>query len=225
MDNNFYNILQTFKRLDEGMTKEAMWRDAERMTREQFCDKWGQEHAEFWDKIMGEMDEGSMADAEHHSTGPKFTGYWKGTDKRTPRQHMVGGSAEESAMAANYVQGPTLEDELMSEWEQYMQEAGANNPAQGQQNATPADIAKATQTSQRNLASLKNLAGVDIPSGVATAAQSTAKTATNPTAIPTSQDRKVQDALGQDIQQLAAKLDPNKFNQIANSIKQAKQGM
>ena len=47
MDNNFSNILDIFKRLDEGMTKEVMWQDAERMTREQFCDKWGQEHAEF----------------------------------------------------------------------------------------------------------------------------------------------------------------------------------
>ena len=91
MDNNFYNILQTFKRLDEGMTKEAMWRDAERMTRDQFCEKWGHEHAEFWDNIMGDMDEGSMADAEKHPSGAKFGGYWKGTDKGRPGKKMVGG--------------------------------------------------------------------------------------------------------------------------------------
>jgi hypothetical protein len=48
----------------EGQTKEAMWRDAERMTREQFCDKWGDEHGEFWDNIMGPLDEGNIEDLE-----------------------------------------------------------------------------------------------------------------------------------------------------------------
>lgn len=41
----------------EGSMKHAMWADAERMTREQFCDKWGDEHGEFWDNIIGELDE------------------------------------------------------------------------------------------------------------------------------------------------------------------------
>ena len=44
--------------LDEGSMKDAMWRDAERMSREQFCAKWGDEHGEFWDNISGEMEEG-----------------------------------------------------------------------------------------------------------------------------------------------------------------------
>lgn len=43
--------------LEEGQMKELMWRDAERMTREAFCEKWGEEHGEFWDNIMGELDE------------------------------------------------------------------------------------------------------------------------------------------------------------------------
>jgi hypothetical protein len=41
----------------EGQTKHAMWADAERMTREQFCDKWGDEHGEFWDNIMADPEE------------------------------------------------------------------------------------------------------------------------------------------------------------------------
>jgi len=35
--------------------------------------------------------ESAMSDAEKHPTGPKFTGYWKGTDKGKPGKKMVGG--------------------------------------------------------------------------------------------------------------------------------------
>jgi hypothetical protein len=35
--------------------------------------------------------ESAMSDAEKHPTGPKFTGYWKGTDKGVPGKKMVGG--------------------------------------------------------------------------------------------------------------------------------------
>lgn len=38
--------------------------------------------------------EGSMTDAEKHSTGPEFTGYWKGTDSDTPGNKMVGASED-----------------------------------------------------------------------------------------------------------------------------------
>jgi hypothetical protein len=43
----------------EGQTKEAMWRDAERMSLEQFVDKYGDEEwiREFWNAIMGDLDE------------------------------------------------------------------------------------------------------------------------------------------------------------------------
>jgi len=34
--------------------------------------------------------EGTMQQAREHPTGPKFTGYWKGTDKGTPGTKMVG---------------------------------------------------------------------------------------------------------------------------------------
>jgi len=35
--------------------------------------------------------ESAMSDAEKHPSGPKFTGYWKGTDKGVPGKKMVGG--------------------------------------------------------------------------------------------------------------------------------------
>jgi hypothetical protein len=48
--------------LDEGQTKEAMWRDAERMSLEQFVERYGDEDwvREFWNAIMGPLDEGNI---------------------------------------------------------------------------------------------------------------------------------------------------------------------
>ena len=45
--------------MEEGQMKELMWRDAERMTLEQFVDKYGDEEwvREFWNAIMGDLDE------------------------------------------------------------------------------------------------------------------------------------------------------------------------
>ena len=45
--------------LSEGQMKEIMWRDAERMTLDQFVDKYGDEDwiREFWNNIMGDIDE------------------------------------------------------------------------------------------------------------------------------------------------------------------------
>jgi hypothetical protein len=45
--------------MEEGQMKELMWRDAERMTLEQFVAKYGDEEwiREFWNNIMGDIDE------------------------------------------------------------------------------------------------------------------------------------------------------------------------
>jgi hypothetical protein len=50
----------------EGQTKEAMWRDAERMSIEQFVERYGDEEwvREFWNAIMGPIDEGNIEDLE-----------------------------------------------------------------------------------------------------------------------------------------------------------------
>ena len=49
------------KYVDEGKMKDMMWRDAERMEREDFVEKYGEENGEFWDNIMAEsIDEGKM---------------------------------------------------------------------------------------------------------------------------------------------------------------------
>jgi len=148
MDNNFSDILGIFKKLNEGSMKELMWKDAERMSREQFCEKWGKDHGDFWDSISGDLDEGTMSSAEKHSKGPKFTGYWKGTDARTPGNKMVGG-CEEGVEEQNMGPGTggmeeyTLEDKLRARWaktkrEQGVDEAfGGNNPGQAPAATTP----------------------------------------------------------------------------------------
>ena len=66
MDNNFSNILDIFKRLDESSA-------------------------------------GTMADAEHHKSGPKFGGYWKGTQKSPPKPGQgVGGCEEDVGSPVQY---------------------------------------------------------------------------------------------------------------------------
>jgi hypothetical protein len=41
----------------EGAVKHMMHKDAEQMSRAEFVDKYGEENGEFWDNIMGEIDE------------------------------------------------------------------------------------------------------------------------------------------------------------------------
>lgn len=43
--------------ITEGAVKHMMHKDAERMSRAEFVDKYGEENGEFWDNIMGELDE------------------------------------------------------------------------------------------------------------------------------------------------------------------------
>lgn len=43
--------------LEEGAMKELMWKDAEPMSRDEFCKKYGEGNGEFWDAIMGPLDE------------------------------------------------------------------------------------------------------------------------------------------------------------------------
>lgn len=69
--------------------------------------------------------EGSMKRAEQHPTGPKFTGYWKGKDPRTPGTKMVGGSEEyDESMLKDLQRGPrakTRAEELAEEYQAFLQ--------------------------------------------------------------------------------------------------------
>jgi hypothetical protein len=43
--------------ISEGTVKHLMHKDAEKMSRDEFVEKYGVEHGEFWDNIMGELSE------------------------------------------------------------------------------------------------------------------------------------------------------------------------
>ena len=63
-----------------------------------------------------DLEEGTMASAEHHKSGAKFGGYWKGTDKGTPKPGQGVGGMEES-----------IEQEIREGFNRYLSELGADN--------------------------------------------------------------------------------------------------
>jgi len=74
---------------------------------------------------------GTMKSAEKAPTGPKFTGYWKGTDAATPGNKMVGGGAEEQeeSVVPNMMkelkkvsEDMTVEQKLKEMWAQFNEE-------------------------------------------------------------------------------------------------------
>ena len=140
MDNHFSDIINTFKRLDES-TKNSHGHNKKQQAAIAIA-KQG-------------MAEDGMHDAEHHAHGPEFTGYWAGTDSRTPGKKMVGGSAEES-----------IEEEIMREWDTYLAELGANNPAQGaaQGVAQQHVVQKQMQNAVKTTGQIKSKIG--LPTGV-----------------------------------------------------------
>ena len=187
--------------------------------------------------------EGSMADAERHSKGPKFTGYWKGTDPRTPGTHMVGGGMEESAVAANYVSGAgpddsrsplhgDLEEEIMREWEQYMSEAGAGNVSTGQPATDPIkakQLAQQTQNASQAFQKLQTQAGIKTSVGASQAAKSAVSNASNPNINPATgagmdqTGKKVMGALGKGVEDALVSAKPADANKLIQDIQRIKQ--
>jgi len=178
--------------------------------------------------IFKRLNEGTMTSAEQHSEGPKFTGYWKGTDASTPGNKMVGGCEE--GVEQECEEPASLEDRLRARWaktkrETGLDEAGANNPAQATAGGAPAvpgqiDPAQLANT-QQNVNKLKS-AGVAIPNAQQ-AAKTVLKDPTNPATPSTSQDKQVDQNLGLAMSNLLAKGNPSQVSQMANVIKQANQ--
>lgn len=74
--------------------------------------------------LLGKLDliEGTMKGAEKQKTGPKFTGQWKGKDKGTPGQKLVGETDE--SLLKDLSKGPTpksKEQELAEQFEAFLQ--------------------------------------------------------------------------------------------------------
>jgi hypothetical protein len=219
MDNNFYKILESFKRVTEGGMKDMLWDLSNRMDREQFIEYTtsemgfdADEVAEFWDKIHGPLDE-------------TFTGYWKGSDAGTPGKKMVGAS---ESVETECDAPMSLTDKLKARWEQTKQEkglqeygmttGGTQNPG-AQDQTDPVAQAKQTAAVQQGVNKLKS-AGVNIPSG-SQAVQSLMK---DPVKDPVSQlDKTVDAGLGQEVQNIVTKGQPNDVNQLAALIKKVNQ--
>lgn len=163
-------------------------------------------------QTLDQLEEDTMASAEKNKTGPKFTDYWKGTDSDVPGDKMVGGIEED-----------TIEEELRAAWSNYLEEyvATANIADTTTEKAAQA---KEIQTAQQNINKLKS-AGVSIPVGSAQATQSAVKSTNDPKSVPTAQDKQLSMSLGSEIEQLLTKGDPGQISQLANVIKQVKQGI
>ena len=186
MDNNFYKILETFKKLNESTFQESVASEADQLITDlvngdadvydvyahpttpietyvsEIIHKYYEDvvidtgmHADddvesILDRVLDHMKhdyqvkEGSMASAEHHASGARFGGYWKGSDKNPPRPGQGVGGMEECA------ETKSLEQKLRDRWEQTkrekgLSEAGANNPAPG---GTSTPVAQPTNTTQ-----------------------------------------------------------------------------
>lgn len=121
-------------------------------------------------RTIDSISEGSMKSAEKNSTGPKFTGYWKGKDKATPGKKMVG--AAESVIHELEKEGKkrTFEWALREEYEKFvaeygmttggMQTPGADNTQQtdAQKMQQAQQTAKDNANIQKTMQNLKSIA-------------------------------------------------------------------
>jgi hypothetical protein len=167
------------------------------------------------------LEEGTMASAEQEKTGPEFTGYWKGTDAGTPGKQMVGASESVEQECCDTMS--PLEKKLRARWEatkKGLGEAGANNPttATGTTGNTPtAADPKQVANVQKNVNTLKS-AGVPI-ANVQQAVTTAMKDPTNPSTPQTSQDKQLDQTLGQTIATTLGKAQPGDINQLAQVLK------
>lgn len=138
----------------------------------------------------------SMQAAEKHHSGPEFGGYWKGTDKGTPKPGQGVGGCEESVDVGEQNMGPGTggmeEEELIQElrkaWAEFqgkdkLDEFGGNNPGQNQA-ATASQTAQDANQIKQGLQSLKQkVPGID----VSKASNALTKTDTNQQVNPSDQ--------------------------------------
>lgn len=149
--------------------------------------------------------------------GQKPGAQWRGRDKGTPGNKLVG-EGEGS-----------VEQEIQAAWETYLAEVaviGATNgagaaPAPGTDTVDPAKMAQQKNAAVSGLQKLK-AAGVNIPTSMNQAAQTALKTANDPAASQTQQDKNVGLGLGAEMEKLVATGNPGQVQQVANAIKQAK---
>lgn len=174
-------------------------------------------------KILEAM---KFAGEPEQKPGDQVRGTEKAVSKNNehPFKGRLVGASESVEMECD--QPMTLADKLRARWEQTKQEKGLQEYGMttgGTQNpsaqATPADLAKQTANVQQGVNKLKS-AGVNIPSG-SQAVQSLMK---DPVKDPASQlDKTIDAGLGQEVQDIVTKGQPNDVNQLAALIKKVNQ--
>lgn len=157
--------------------------------------------------------EDSMASAEKHSTGPKFTGYWKGTDPRTPGQHMVG--------AAEGREIKSFKDYL----DEYGMSTGGTTQAQGMTSQDPKQ--KNIEIANTKKILDKALGGTNIAGKLPGGTSSAAKTINDPTQADTPQGKRTNQILGAEVMDKIldrASSDPAMASQLNTMIAKIKSG-
>ena len=149
-------------------------------------------------------------------------GPWVKSTGKDPRGQVTHASDEAQRTTSS------LEDRLRSQWEKTKREkglqeygmttGGTQNPG-AQDQADPAAVAKQTNNVQQGVNKLR-AAGAPLPSG-AQAVQSLMK---DPATDPASQlDKTIDAGLGQEVQNIVTKGQPNDVNQLAALIKKVNQ--
>lgn len=137
MDNNFSDILNIFKRLDEASYVNGQVEDPQslrwkqtNMSYEEALAKFGKDNVKQDGKnrlgqdivmVLTPLGEDTMTGAEKHPEGPKFTGYWKGTDAGTPGNKMVGAA---EGVEQECKEPMALADKLRARWEETKKSKG-----------------------------------------------------------------------------------------------------
>jgi chemotaxis protein histidine kinase CheA len=131
---------------------------------------------------LAQIDEGSMKKATKNPTGPKFGGYWKGTQKSPPKPGQgAGGGCEESIikdLEKAITENPrTRSHNLMREYKEFLNEYGgvggygaASQAPQGDTNQQPDPEAQQLKLDQDQIK--KNVNQVATPLDQQGAAQS-----------------------------------------------------
>lgn len=244
---NIYKILETLKNVEESEERvyRIVWQDSEgEVGSTKLRARSSTEASErFKNECDPELDileiQSSMFTKEDgdypfagKAVGQKAGDQVRGKEKATKsKDHPFKGrlvGAAESIERDRATKMSSLEQKLRARWEQTKQglaEYGmtTGGTAGAATKPDPAALAKDLTTAQQNLSKLKS-AGVNLSAGVSQAAKSAVGAVNEPEKIPTQQDKQISMGLGGELEQVLTKADPGQVQQVANVLKQVKQG-
>ena len=226
MDNNFSDILNIFKRLDEG-------------TKFDFAgEKRGQKPGDQWrgtdagtpgNKLVGAAEGIEPTDVDTEKGSWRHEGDWVKSQGKDPRGTVTHASDQAQRTTVS------LADKLKARWEETkkakgLMEFGANNPAQGTVDPVKQkQTAQKTQQTGQTFQKLQNLAGIKTGVGASQAAKSAIALDNNPNANPATganMDPTVKKVIGTTGAGLIGALvntDPADANKFIRDVEQMKQ--